>query len=255
MNAEEAAKIIWDAMQTGTHNPESLRGKLKLEEANAIQLKVLDHWIASGEKHAGWKIGMTAAPLRQAFKIEAPIYGYLLESRQFSSGHTFQYEEIHNPAIEAELYFVMGKRLAGPKATKEQALQAIELIAPAFEVVSLRVNLAEDTPLAVADNIAQWGYVVGDVIKPYPQDLNLGEVVADVKNNDTDFFRGRGADVIDNQLQSIAWLANQLAQHGHALEAGHRVMSGSFIKPTPFNKGDRWETHFSSIGTVSANFL
>lgn len=254
MNAEEAAKIIWDSMQQGIPNPEPLRKKLQLAEANVVQLKILERQVASGEKQAGWKIGMTSSVLRETFHLEAPTYGYLLESRQFPTGHTFPYDEIYNPAMEAELYFVLKKTLQGPHVTKEEALEAIECVAPALEIVSVRVNLAEDMPLAVADNMAQWGYVVGEAIRPYPQSLDLGEVAAHVKKNNSDFFQGRGADVIDNQVESIAWLANQLAQHGRALEAGHCIMSGSFIKPTPFQKGDQWEAHFSSIGKVSARF-
>ena len=254
MNAEEAAKIIWDSTQKGHPNPKPLQGKLQLAEAHVIQLKVLEHRIASGEKHVGWKIGMTAESLRANFGLAAPIFGYLLENRQFATGHTFPYDEIHNPAIEVELYFVLKNSLEGPHVTKEQALDAIELVAPALEILSVRVNLGEDMPLGVADNIAQWGYVVGKALRPYPQTLDLGEVVADVQKNGSDFFMGRGAEVIDNQVESIAWLANQLAQHGWVLEAGHRIMSGSFIKPTPFQKGDQWSAHFSSIGKVSAHF-
>ena len=254
MRAEEAAKIIWDSMQQGIHYPEALQGKLKLVDANEVQFKVLENWIAAGEKHAGWKIGITNDPLRETFNLDAPLFGYLLESRKFSSGDAFQYDEIPNPAIEAELYFTMRERLEGPGATKEQARDAVDLVAPAFELLSVRGNMGADIPLAVADNINQWGYVTGEGISPYPRELDLGEVVADIKTNDSDFFKGRGSDVIDNQLASLAWLANQLAKYGRALEAGHCIMSGSFIKPTPISKGERWQTHFSSIGTVSARF-
>ena len=254
MKADEAAGIIWDSMREGIHYPEALKGKLKLEDANEIQFKVLEHWINAGEKQAGWKIGITNDPLRRAFNLDAPIFGYLLESRKFSSGVAFQHDGIPNPAIEAELYFTMSERLEGPGATKEQARDAVALVAPAFELVSVRGNMAADIALAVADNINQWGYVTGEAISPYPKDLDLGEIVADIKTNDSEFFKGRGSEVIDNQLASLAWLANQLAKYGRALEAGHCIMSGSFIKPTPIARGDRWQTHFSSIGSVSAGF-
>ncbi len=254
MRVEEAANIIWDSMQEGVHYPGALQGQLKLENANEVQFKVLEHWIAAGEKHAGWKIGITSDLLRETYNLDRPLFGYLLESRRFSSGVAFQHDDISNPAIEAELYFTMRERLEGPGATKEQARDAVALVAPAFELVSLRGNMAADIPLAVADNINQWGYVIGEAICPYPKELDLGEVVADVKTNDSDFFKGRGSEVIDNQLESLAWLANQLVKYGRALEAGDCIMSGSFIKPTPIAKNDCWQTHFSSIGTVSARF-
>jgi 2-keto-4-pentenoate hydratase len=64
----------------------------------------------------------------------------------------------------------------------------------------------------------------------------------------------QGKDSIDNQIQTIAWLANHLAHYDLALEAGQCIMTGSMTKPTPIEKGDAWETTFSSIGSVSATF-
>jgi len=64
----------------------------------------------------------------------------------------------------------------------------------------------------------------------------------------------QGKDAIDDQIQTVAWLANHLAQHDLALEAGQYIMTGSMTKPTPIEKGDTWQTTFSSIGTVSATF-
>jgi len=58
----------------------------------------------------------------------------------------------------------------------------------------------------------------------------------------------------NKHLYLYAWLANQLANFGRALEAGQRVITGSFTKPLPIKQGEYWETYFSSVGTVSATF-
>ena len=55
-------------------------------------------------------------------------------------------------------------------------------------------------------------------------------------------------------LVSTAWLANHLVTYSLALEPGQDIMTGSFTKPTPIAKGDRWESSFSGVGTVSATF-
>jgi 2-keto-4-pentenoate hydratase len=112
-----------------------------------------------------------------------------------------------------------------------------------------------DMPLGVADAVAQWGYVTGTAVTPYPKDLDLGQVRVEMQKNGEVVERVTGKEVIDNQLDSIAWLANHLAEYGLALEPGQRIMSGSFTKPTPIAKGDRWESSFSGIGSVSATFM
>ena len=83
----------------------------------------------------------------------------------------------------------------------------------------------------------------------------MGEVIADVQTNGHTVATVRGAEVIDDQLQSLAWLVNILSVYGVALEAGQQVITGSFTKPLPITKGERWETHFSSVGSVAVAFV
>ena len=254
MAVDEAIEIKWQGIQSGDHSPEALRGKLSLREAYQVQLGVLERYEANGERQAGWKIGLTADAIRQIYSTANPAFGFLLASNAYGSGQRFSYTDIVNPAIESELCFTLGETLRGPGVTREQVLNAVSSVAASFEVVSLQVKMAEDLPLGIADNVSQWGYVTNTAVAPYPKDLALGEVVAEVKTDGNVIATLVGADVIDDQLQSLAWLANQLADFGRALEAGQRVITGSFTKPLPIKQGERWETHFSSVGTVSATF-
>jgi 2-keto-4-pentenoate hydratase len=255
MKIEEAIDLLWKSTQQGAPPPAALQKTLTLADAYRVQLGVLARWQAAGEKLAGWKIGLSADAARKMFNFQAPIAGYLLASRQFASGHTFTHATLRKPIIESELCFTMGKQLAGPGVTREQVLSSVAAVAPAFEVVDMRTNMAADMPLGVADDVAQWGFVTGTAVTPYPHDLDLGQVSAEMRRNGEMVAQVRGQEVIDNQLDSIAWLANHLAVYGMALEEGQRIMSGSFTKPTPIAKGDRWETRFSPVGTVSAVFV
>lgn len=254
MNIDEATNILWQSTPNGDSPAATLHKQLTMNDAYRVQLNILARRQAAGEKLAGWKIGLSAASARQAFGLPAPISAPLFAQRHFTSGNTFSYEAIRKPIIESELCFTIGKRLAGPGVTREQVLAAVSAVAPAFEVVDMRVNMAEDMPLGVADGIAQWGYVTGAALSPYPANLDLGAVVVEMKRNGEVFAKVVGKDVIDNQLDCIAWLANHLATCGLALEPGQQIMSGSFTKPTPISKGDRWESLFSSVGSVSATF-
>ena len=254
MTVDEAIEIKWQGIQSGIHSPEELHRKLSLREAYEVQLGILEKHKAGGETQAGWKIGLTADAIRQMYATTEPAFGFLLESNAYASGHRFSYADIVNPAIESELCFTLGETLRGPGVTRHQVLNAVKSVAPSFEVVSLQVKMAEDLPLGIADNVSQWGYVTHTALEPYPKELALGEITAEVKTDDNVIATLIGAEVIDEQLQSLAWLANQLADFGRALEAGQCVISGSFTKPLPIKQGERWETSFSSVGTVSAIF-
>lgn len=255
MTVNEATEILWQARQKRIPYPEALQKTLTLEDAYRVQLAILARWVAVGEKHAGWKIGLTADAARHMFGLKTPVSGYLLASRHFPNNHTFQRATIGKAIIESELCITLGARLSGPGVTRAQVLAAVSAVAPAFEIAEMRSDMVADLPLGVADDVAQWGYVTGAAISPYPKDLDLGELTAEMRKNGEVVQQVRGRDVIDDQLQSIAWLANHLAEYGMALEAGQCIMTGSCTRPTPIAKGDRWETHFSSVGTVSATFI
>jgi len=255
MQIEETIDLLWQATQQGVPPPAALQKALTFADAYRVQLGILARWQAKGEKIGGWKIGLSADAARTMFGLQAPIAGYLLASRHFPSGHTFTHAALRRPIIESELCFTIGKRLAGPGVMRERVLASVAAVAPAFEVVDMRTDMGADMPLGIADDVAQWGYVTGTPLTPYPTGLDLGAVTAEMRRNGEVVAQVRGQEVIDNQLDSIAWLANHLAEYGMALEEGQRIMSGSFTKPAPIAKGDRWETQFSPVGTVSAAFV
>ena len=86
-------------------------------------------------------------------------------------------------------------------------------------------------------------------------DLDFGSIQAKVIVNGKVRNNVLGSEVIDNQLQTIAWLANALHRFGRRLEAGQQIMSGSFTKPVPISAGDAIQTQFSGVGTVKASFV
>jgi len=255
MTIDEAVEILWTSAQKGVHYPQALHGQLRLDEAYRVQLGVLGRALQGGETHAGWKIGLSAEAIRAMYNVKDPAFGYLLASRHFPSGHSFRGADMRKPAIEAELCFTFKQDVRGPGVTREQILLALDAVAPAFEIVDLRGNMAADLPLGVADNVAQWAYVTAVQVQPYPRHLELGEVTVTVTRNGETVMQGRGVEVIDNQLASLAWLANQLAAYGAWLTAGQCVMTGSFTKPLPVTPGERWEASFSSVGSVSTTFV
>jgi 2-keto-4-pentenoate hydratase len=254
MTPESAARILFDSAARGVHFPEELKGQIPLASAYRVQQAVLALLLAAGEEQAGWKIGFTAPAVRQHFGSAVPVFGYLLGSRGFSSGLSFSFADMISPSIESELCFTLAKPLKGPGVTAEQVVDAIASVAPAFEIIEGRGDMKADLGLGIADDVLQWAWVTGTELRPYPRELALGKVRAEITRNGEVVSTALGKDVIDNQLDSIAWLANEVARYGSSLKVGQRILSGSFSKPLPLARGERWETRFSGIGSVAARF-
>ena len=193
--------------------------------------------------------------MREMFGGKEPVFGYLLESGSIGSGHAFRFAELRAPMVENELLVTLAQDLSGPGATAEDAQRAVATIAPALEIVEMRgPNMREDMPLAIADNVAQRAFVHGAAI-PLPNNLELGSVRAIIRVNGEIKANPLGRESIDNQLQTLAWLANALHRYGRRLQAGQRIMTGSFTKPMPVARGDIFETDFGDIGRVTTSFV
>jgi 2-keto-4-pentenoate hydratase len=255
MTTKETVQALSRSHQRGNFFPDEWKGKLDLDEGYRVQLGLLDLKLARGERQAGWKVGLTADAMRELFGGKEPVFGYLLESGDIQSGHAFVFAELRSPLVENELLITMRGDLSGPGATAETARRAIATIAPALEIVEMRgPDMRVDMPLALTDNVAQRAFVHGIAV-PFDPVLDLGGIRATVTVNGSVRIAATGREVIDNQLQTLAWLANVLHRYGRRLERGQRIMTGSFTKPVPVTPGDTIETHFSGIGSVTARFV
>jgi 2-keto-4-pentenoate hydratase len=251
MNIEAAIETVWTGIERGLHHPPELTGRLSMDEAYRVQLAVLERFVRAGDRHAGWKVGLTAKAMQEQQRVHEPVFGFLLESGHRESGVAFAFDELIAPGFENELCITMGETLTGPGISIENARRAIAAVAPALEIIERRGDFTADLCLALADNAQQKAFVTGPS-RPLG-DLDLATVTVDVAVNGAHRDRARGAEVLGTPLASIAWLANKLAGFGRSLEAGARVMSGSFTRQYAFGRGDRVESRFDPLGSVRAD--
>jgi len=252
MSIAAAVEAIWSGHRRGQHHPPEWQCRLSMAEAYQVQLGLLDRYVDSGERHAGWKVGLTAKAMQEQQRVHEPVFGFLLESGHRDTGAAFAFRELIRPGFESELCITVGRTLAGPGLTLDQARAAIGEVAPALEIVERRGDFTADLALALADNAQQKAFVTGPA-RP-PGDLDLAAVTVDVLVNGAHQERARGAEVLGTPVASIAWLASKLAEFGRRLEAGTRVMSGSFTRQYTLAAGDRVESRFDPIGAVRAEF-
>ena len=84
---------------------------------------------------------------------------------------------------------------------------------------------------------------------------NSARATVTVYLDDTLRDQASGAEVMGNPINSIVWLANKLAEFGQALQAGQRVISGSFTRQYPLDSPAQVRSVFEPVGAVVAGFV
>ena len=237
---------FWSARSRGEFFPLAYHDRLAMDEAYRIQLALIERRVAEGERHIGWKVGLTAKAIQEQFNWHEPLFACILETQP--SGHVFGAAELIHPGFETELCVRLARGLQG-QVTLEEVRAAIDVIHPSFEIIETRGDPVHQMELVVADNGQQRSVVIGGGV-PLAPDVDLAQVVARVRLNGEEVATGSGSAVLGNPLNSVQWLAGKLREYGRSLRAGDIVMTGSFVRQFPLHPGDAAVAEFSGIGRV-----
>jgi len=244
-DAAAAVEEFWQARQRREYYPRAWFDRLTLDQAYEVQLGLIDRRVAAGERHIGWKVGLTAKVIQEQFGYHEPVFGCILESAP--SGAVLRSADLVGPGFESELCVRMAQGLSHT-VTMAQARAAVAGVHPALEIVEARGDLTAQIALAMADNAQQKTVVLGE---PVPlADKRLDDVNCRVELNGKTVAEGAGAAVLGDPLNSVVWPARKLGQFGRAVRAGDVIMTGSFVRQFPLAAGDSVRVAFSGIGNV-----
>ena len=81
---------------------------ITINEAYAIQDKMVKLRLQKGETIAGYKVGCTGPSITKLFGMQGPIRGTLLDQEIHQSGAMLYLNQFDNLAIEAEMAFQTG---------------------------------------------------------------------------------------------------------------------------------------------------
>lgn len=237
---------FWSARARGEFFPHAYFDRLTLDDAYRIQLALIERRIAAGERHIGWKVGLTAKAIQEQFGFFEPVFGCILETHP--SGHVFGASELIHPGFETELCIRLHRELEG-EVSAQELRDSIDVIHPSFEIIETRGDIVKQISLALADNAQQRAVVLGASV-PLAPDMMLDAIEARVEINGREVARGLGSAVLGNPLNSVAWLAVKLGQYEQRLRAGDIIMTGSFVRQFPLLPGDVATAEFSAVGRV-----
>jgi 2-keto-4-pentenoate hydratase len=203
---EAAVESFWEARRRGEHFPAGWFDRLDFEEAYRVQLGVVARRVAAGERRVRWKVAQTSEGTRRQFGFAEPIFGCLMAEGLRRSGHAYGRDELIRPGCEPEVCARLGAPLAGV-VDAIQARRAIESLHPAFEIVELRGDIAAQKALAIADNVAQKGVVLGE--RAPPGGLDLASMECRVLLNGAEAAHGRGSEVLGDPVNAlVCWRAS-----------------------------------------------
>jgi 2-oxo-hept-3-ene-1,7-dioate hydratase len=223
---------------------------ITIEDSYAISTEVVNRKIKAGARVIGHKVGLTSKAMQRSSMIDEPDYGYILDDQLIADGAKVRHADYCKPRVEVELAFIMGKKLQGPGVV----LRATDYVVPAIEIVDARLQDQRKIVDTVADNGAAAGIAMGG--RPVgPMDVDLRWVGGIMYRNSEIEETGLAAGVLGHPALGVAWLANKIGAHGHALEPGHIVLAGSFTRVVFAQKGDTLHADFGSLGGLAIQFV
>ncbi len=85
--------------------------------------------------------------------------------------------------------------------------------------------------------------------------IDIRRITGSILCNDKEGQKGESAAALGNPVTSVAWLANKLGEFGVALEPGHVILTGSFVRAFPVKTGDSIVCRFDQgFGEVKTSF-
>jgi 2-oxo-hept-3-ene-1,7-dioate hydratase len=233
---------------------------MTVADSYAIQRAWMDLKRAQGRRAIGHKIGLTSRAMQIASQITEPDFGLLLDHMLLRDGGEIETARFIVPRLEVEFAFILAKPLKGPGVTLFDVLNATDHVVPALELIDARIEQADRHTKAprkvldtIADNAANAAIVLGG--RPVRVDaVDLRWAGALLYKNGVIEESGLGAAVLNHPANGVAWLANKLAPHDEALEAGEIVLAGSFTRPVACAVGDTFHADYGPLGSISVHF-
>jgi 2-keto-4-pentenoate hydratase len=252
-DAAGKARALYDARRTRQPIPPFTDAEpaLGMADGYAIQRELISLLLADGDRIIGHKVGLTSKPMQRMIGVDSPDYGPVLASTAYQDGDAIPLDRFIQPKIEAEIAFVLGKQLAGPGVTKDEAHAAIEGAVAALEIVDSRVK---DWRIGLADTVADLAsngaYASSGRVVPI-DGLDPRLIGMALSRNGEVIDTGAGAAALGDPVAVVAWLANVLGENGVPLEPGHLIMTGALHAAVPMEAGDVFLAEFDRLGSIT----
>ncbi len=205
----------------------------------------------------GYKAALTNPAVQQRFGYDRPLRGSLYAKMILPGGAKVPVAYGCRPVYEADMVAVVGDAAKLMAArTPLEALEGISVIRPFIELPDLvfdpQVKLDGPQLLAI-DAGARLGVLGESVRLPATEESvqRLATVQIDVVDQTgARLGGGKGADVLDNPLNAVLWLAASLKAEGKSLKEGDLLSPGSFSALLPPKAGSTVTVRYTGLAFI-----
>jgi len=234
-----------------------LRDGLDADDAKgayAVQSINTRHWVESGRRIVGRKIGLTSKAVQTQLGVDQPDYGVLFSDMAVVDGGFLDPSRTLQPKVEAEVAIVLQRDLDNPNADSNDVLSAASYAVAALEIVDSRIA---DWKITFADTVADNGSSAGFVLGPTRRalgglDLRTCGMVLQV--NGVVASLGVGAACLGHPFNAAAWLARTASAAGEPLRAGDVILTGALGPMVALKPGDIVQADIGGLGSVRFSF-
>ncbi|CAM4017930.1 2-keto-4-pentenoate hydratase [Bordetella bronchialis] len=228
-----AAALLAQAWQEGrqlSEIPEDIRPR-NLTEGYALQDAFIKTYAdRTGDRGAGWKLGVGSAAAMQAAGTDRPLVGRVLAGHRYDDGATVRVLCQAPITVEFEIAFVLGRDIS-PGAAPADPMQAVASTHIAFELVLSRFinRRAVGWPSFVGDSVGFEASILGPQIDAAAIQRGVASVA--VEANGQAMGGGLSGDDGIEPVQMLRYLFEHACYHGLTLRAGDVVTTGAVAQP------------------------
>jgi 2-keto-4-pentenoate hydratase len=203
----------------------------------------------------GWKIAATSLAGQRHIAVDGPLAGRLLAEKAYTNGATLPFGANHMRVAEAEFAFRMSRDLP-PRAalySQDEVLDAVAALHLAIEVPDSRYTdfTLVGAAQLIADNACGHQFVLGPEAPASWRSLDLAKHRVTGRVGTRLEREGIGGNVLGDPRIALAWLANELSQHGMTLAKDQIVTTGTCLVPLEIAPGDQVFVDFGSLGRMT----
>jgi 2-oxo-3-hexenedioate decarboxylase/2-keto-4-pentenoate hydratase len=227
--------------------------------AYAAQDAYLKRIVPEDGEVVGYKIGLTAPAIWAQTGLRSPAYGPIRRNRVFEGTADLKASQHTRLGLELEIILTVNADVPAPPAGKPYDKDSISpYIASAragFELIEDRG--ADYSRLSALHLILDVGWNWGSLLAPQTPDwrkLDLANLKGTVSFDGEVVASGSSGDVMGHCVNSLAWVANKLAEHGKQLKKGMIVSTGSMVACQFVPVGTTAVGRIDGLGEVTVNY-
>ena len=198
----------------------------------------------------GYKIGLTSKKMQKLCGVNQPNYGVIFKKRINNDLEVYK-EDFKNLGIESELCLKISKNIGlEVKVTKNNIIDYIEYIAPAFELIDdFNISYPINILSLIAENSWNKGVIIGKKNKVFP--TNLSKTKSILYKNNKILDSSYGNEVLGHPFNPAIWLIIKLKERRVFIKKGTIILTGSWTKTVFPKKGDSFNFTIDKLGSVN----